>query len=199
MTSRERARPLSPEQRRAAIIDAVMPLIGPDSAPITTRQIAEAAGIAEGTIFRVFPDKKSMFIAIAEAVTQPLATDLRHALESVTELEDKIEIVVSMMLDRTEKLLVVMNSLRLAMAGEVFHAKPGPGAPQFLIDANRQIRTELIETLFAPHRAQIKVTPETAATLLQGLVFGLAHPSLVPPSRFDPRVVSTMFLDGVRA
>ena len=60
MSVKQRALPLAPEARRKSIIDAVIPLLLENGPNVTTAQIAEAAGIAEGTIFRVFPDKTSL-------------------------------------------------------------------------------------------------------------------------------------------
>ena len=57
---------MPPEARRAAIIEATLPLLLERGAGISTRQIAEAAGIAEGTIFRVFPDKDAVVQAAIE-------------------------------------------------------------------------------------------------------------------------------------
>lgn len=198
---RERAKPLSPDDRRHAIIEAVVPLLDPNAGPITTKQIAEAAGIAEGTIFRVFPDKKALFVALAEHVTTPPGSDeeLRTALEAASDLRAKVIITVTRMLDRTEKMLVVMHSLRFAMAGEIIaETKPGDiPAPKFLIEANRHLQATLIDLLFEPHRDELSVTPEAAATVLQGLIFGLAHPAMVPPVRFGPEGVAGVFLDGI--
>ena len=51
---------MPPDERRDAIIDVVLPLLLEHGSDVSTRQIAEAAGIAEGTIFRVFPDKAAL-------------------------------------------------------------------------------------------------------------------------------------------
>ena len=43
-TKTGRAKPLSPEQRRTAILDAVIPLLVERGATVTTAEMAEAAG-----------------------------------------------------------------------------------------------------------------------------------------------------------
>src|SRR5450432_3262680 len=67
-----RAVPLPPTERRAAIIAATLPLLLAHGPTVTTRQIAHAAGIAEGTIFRVFPDIESLFQATMDAAYDPV-------------------------------------------------------------------------------------------------------------------------------
>src|SRR6478735_1472510 len=73
--SSTRAAALPPEQRRAAIVDSTIPLLIEHGSAVTTRQIAEAAGIAEGTIFRVFPDKESLIGAVVESAFDSASTD----------------------------------------------------------------------------------------------------------------------------
>ena len=56
----KRAAALPPDERRSMIVAATLPLLLEHGDRVTTRQIAEAAGIAEGTIFRAFADKDEM-------------------------------------------------------------------------------------------------------------------------------------------
>src|SRR3954451_4282806 len=62
---------MAPEERRAALIAATVPLIRDHGLDVTTRQIARAAGVAEGTIFGVFPDKNSLVQAALTDVLDP--------------------------------------------------------------------------------------------------------------------------------
>jgi AcrR family transcriptional regulator len=63
---------MSPEERRTDIVRAALPLLTEHGANVTTRQIAQAAGIAEGTVFRVFKDKDELLSA---CVTEAFRTD----------------------------------------------------------------------------------------------------------------------------
>ena len=66
MVTRERARPLPADERRATILAAARALVLEHGQATTTRLIAEAAGVAEGTIFRSFATKDELFDAVIE-------------------------------------------------------------------------------------------------------------------------------------
>src|SRR5689334_25018938 len=88
---------MAPEQRRAALIAATVPLLREHGFAVSTRQIADAAGVAEGTIFGVFPDKASLLRAAMISAFDPVPTlaalsgietalDLRARLTAATDL-----------------------------------------------------------------------------------------------------------------
>ena len=79
--SRERARPLTPDDRREAILDAVVPLLREHGRDVSSRQLAEAAGVAEGTLFRAFGDKESIIAAAIARILDP--APLRNALRGI--------------------------------------------------------------------------------------------------------------------
>ena len=55
-----RASALSPPERRVSIVRAALRLIAANGTMPTTREIAEEAGIAEGTVFRAFDTKERL-------------------------------------------------------------------------------------------------------------------------------------------
>lgn len=61
--ARPRARRLAPDERRAAILATATQLFVERGQAFTTADLAEAAGVSEGTIFRYFPDKASLLVA----------------------------------------------------------------------------------------------------------------------------------------
>src|SRR4051795_10005144 len=70
-TPARRASALPPEERREALIAATLPLVLEHGTDISTRLIAEAAGVAEGTIFRVFPSKDDLIEAVVSSAFDP--------------------------------------------------------------------------------------------------------------------------------
>jgi AcrR family transcriptional regulator len=66
-----RARPMSPEERRSELTDVTLRLLRVHGRAVTTRHIAEAAGIAEGTIFRAFVSKDELIDAAVARAFEP--------------------------------------------------------------------------------------------------------------------------------
>lgn len=108
-TASGRAAPLPPQERRAAIVAAATPLVCEYGLAVTTRQIAQAAGVAEGTIFRAFPDKESVLAAVIADVLDPtpLARDLL-AIDPDAALDEILTAAVDLLRDRLGRMRRVM-------------------------------------------------------------------------------------------
>jgi AcrR family transcriptional regulator len=198
---RKRATPMAPDERRRAIIDAVVPLLTQHGPDVTTKQIAEAAGIAEGTIFRVFPDKRALLWATAEETINPSGgrEHMAATLAGVPDLRGKIVATVEQIVARTEKVLVVMMALRSALMAEGGRDfKPPIGPPPFIVEANEALVKNLTDFVFKPHRTELRVAPAKAAVLLRSVVFGATHPGMWHTARLlSPQDIADALLHGV--
>jgi AcrR family transcriptional regulator len=193
---------MAAEDRRRAIVDVVVPLLLQHGDAVTTKQIAEAAGIAEGTIFRVFPDKAALLVAVAEETMNPTDAQegLTAALHGRTDLRERVLVTAELMHARSERVVAVMMALRgvwLAQAAEGRGHDHPPGPPQFVLDSHRALLDRLT-TVFEPHRAELAVEPRKAALLLRTLVLGVRHPGAEPDQMLTPAEIADVLLDGVR-
>src|SRR5262245_51733893 len=107
-----RAAALPPEARREAIIAAALPLLIEQGPAVTTRQIAEAAGIAEGTIFRVFADKDALIAAAVEKALDPAPLDARFdAIDLGLPLEERLVAAVRAIEERATSVWQLVSSV----------------------------------------------------------------------------------------
>jgi AcrR family transcriptional regulator len=188
---------MSPESRRRAIVEAVVPLVVDHGAEVTTKQIAEAAGIAEGTIFRVFPDKAALMIAVAAETVNPAhgKREWTEALAGAEDLRTKIVRTVEHLVARFAKTMAVMIALRGVVMLQPRDQPPPQGPPQFMIEANRALHAALTD-LFDAHRDELTVPPATAAIALRSLVFGSRHPGM-DFETLTPDEIADVLIQGI--
>jgi AcrR family transcriptional regulator len=190
---------MPPDDRRRAIVDAVVPLLLQHGDEVTTKQIAEAAGIAEGTIFRVFPDKAALLMAAAEETMNPAdgGAELEAALAGHDDLRERVRITTERMIERSERVMVVMMALRRIWLSQPPKRRPAEGPPAFMREANHNLQV-MLTRVFEPHRAELAVDPSTAATVLRTLVLGSRHPGVDPDTRLTAEQIVDVLLDGIR-
>lgn len=187
-TRRERAKPLAAADRRAAIIAATEPLLIEHGAATTTRLIAEAAGVAEGTIFRHFASLRELYRAVAEQAFAPRdeAETLAAMLAELPDLESKLRATIDQLTQRMQRGVLIMMSVRTALAAAepdgtvpgTFEGAHKHGPPTFLIEANKRLIDNLTTLLFEPHADELRLPPRKAALVLRSLTIGAWLPGL---------------------
>jgi AcrR family transcriptional regulator len=193
---------MSPDERRETIMAAVVPLLEEHGGEVTTRQIAEAVGIAEGTIFRVFPDKRSLFVAVAEEIVAPEGwrEAMAAELDALPRLHEKVVHVADQMVERTRRTMLVLTALRGLFMRE--GAPPHPqghraGPPAFLTDSAQQLHQALLALVFEPHSDELRVPAAVAARTLTSLVHGTWHPGAAGDGPLTSQEIADVLLHGV--
>ena len=179
-----RAQPLAVEQRQAMIIDAIIPLLIEHGRGVTSRQIAEAAGIAEGTIFRAFGDKDSLIEAALTRYLdpEPLRASLR-AIDPALPLEDKVRAVVVLLRERFGEIFRVMAAVGRSER---------PRVP----DESQQFEN-IVSTILGPELPGLNWPAERVAHLIRLVAFASAFPQLNEGVGFRDDELASIILYGV--
>lgn len=203
-----RAAPLPPDERRLAILKAVLPVVRERGTDVTTRELAEAAQVAEGTLFRVFDDKESLLREAVAAALDP-SDDIARlgAIDLSLPLEARITEALRIGVARIEDVTLWMSLMhRFGRGPDGFHGRRDPAAMAEW--AKRQtaamvlIRAQ-IRRLLEPDSARLRLPVDTVVELLELTLAGtiaqsanrLRHGSgaRVP----DPALLTDFFLGGV--
>jgi AcrR family transcriptional regulator len=184
----ERARRMPPAERREALINATLPLVLWHGPGVTTRQIAEAADVAEGTIFRVFEGKEALIRAVTERAFDPApALAEIAAIDPALSLRARLVAVVEILQGRLSAVFALIHALGTARLPE--ERRP----PRLMNDEFREAVVELI----GDDRTQLRVPPLEVAATLRMLVFSATHPFINDGNPLTPEQIVGILLDGL--
>jgi AcrR family transcriptional regulator len=184
-----RASPIHPDQRRAAIIATTERLIVAHGGNVSTRAIAEAAGIAEGTIYRVFPTKEAIIDAIFEdAFNRDAYRREVGAVDLNADLRIRMIELVGILQRRIRRIMALFTAIG-------FRRPPSMHDPK--IGVRRELSFVEIAAILEPDRDRLRLPPLEAARLLQAMVMALSNPMLSERTDAAPEEIVDLILNGI--
>ena len=164
----------------------MIPLLKQHGRDVSTRQIAEACGVAEGTLFRAFGDKESLISAAIDAYFDPLP--LRTAITSIDPslpADGKVRAVLDLLHDRFQGVIGLMSALRVT-----------DGPPPIARTASESW-LEAFEQLMAPHREELSAPVATVGHYLRLIAFATAIPPISAAHEFASDELLPLVTHGV--
>lgn len=187
-----RATPMSRDDRRAAIVTATLPLLREHGSSVTTKQIAEASGIGEGTIFRVFTDKAELVDAcLAAAFDQTETVAQLELIDRSQQLERRLTKAVGVLQRRLLSVVELMLALGLPRPPD----NPGRSDPR----ANwghDQLMTALVG-LLEPDAGRLRASAAETARVIRLLTFAASHPKITDEEPMSPDQIVALLLHGI--
>ncbi|TDV56152.1 TetR/AcrR family transcriptional regulator [Actinophytocola oryzae] len=159
---------MKPDERRTMIVRAALPLVVEHGASVTTAQIARAAGIGEGTIFRAFADKDELLDACLLEALRP---------------DSALELIAGIPLDQplAARLAAAAGALsaHLRRMGAVHAALRASGYRRRLERPRREASLAAtraaVAALFAPEEELLRLPAEQLGALFLSLLFTRAR------------------------
>lgn len=177
------------DERRAAILDAALPLVRAAGRGVRAADVAREAGVSEATVFHVFGTKDALIDAVVE---REFTTDSTHrllaAVDLEAELQDRLVAVVTVLRERLHSVFQLMSVLGLSRPPRV------PGHD------HRPRHAELLETVADVLRAdadQLRYPPERTAELVRLITFATTHPLITDGRPLDTDEIAELILHGV--
>ena len=159
---RRRVPAMAPDDRRAALIDATIPLLREHGLDVSTRQIAQAAGVAEGTIFGVFQDKNTLVVeALVQALDPQPTLDALDAIDPALELRPRLVAAADLINERFTGNAALMSAARQM----ILHDRHPTEARERMACSRERLHAALTAVI-EPDAHRLRRSPGTTARLL---------------------------------
>ncbi len=190
---RRRVPAMAPEDRRAALIAATVPLLHEHGLEVSTRQIAAAAGVAEGTIFGVFKDKRSLLVAAHGDALDPQPTlEAMAAIDPAGSLRERMVQAADLINDRFADNARLMTAARTAIVTGGANREATER-----MSRSREALLAALTTVIEPDAALLRRSPAATARLLLLFAGANAYGPFADPGRVNGAEMVSLLLDGL--
>lgn len=184
---------LAPEERRQALIAATIPLLHEHGLEVSTRQIATAAGVAEGTIFGVFESKNSLVVcSVIQALDPQVTLDGLNAIDPALPLRERLALAADLVHTRFAE-----HAQLLTAARKLIFAGHGDPEAQSRMAINRERLKNALSGVIEPDAAALRRSPEAVAQMLLLFCGANTYGPFGDPDGFRGAELVSLLLDGL--
>lgn len=182
---------MTPDERRASLVDVTLGLLREHGREITTKQIAGAAGVAEGTIFRVVQSKDELVEAAVLRAFEP--GDLVARIEEIDRalpFEQRLVRLVSIMQQRFRATFSLMHRVGLVRPPDHVHDSVEAVATRARLEA-------LVVDVIGVDADRLRCPVAHFVHLLRLLTFAGSHDQIADGPLLTPEQIVDTVLHGL--
>ncbi len=190
-----RAPAMKPEDRRAHLQGATVTVLRRSGMGATTKEIAAEAGVAEGTIFRVFDTKEELIQSALVTAFDPAPLLGRLSdIDAQAPLRERLVAMVTAHQDHLSELFDLMAAVGMVRPPESLHdhGHEAHGAAQSEVH-------DAMLALVEPDARHLTISPHDLLRLLRMLTFAGSHKHIAHGALLTPRQIVDVLLDGTLA
>ena len=184
---------LAPEERREALIAATIPLLHEHGLDVSTRQIATAAGVAEGTIFGVFESKSSLVVcSVIKALDPQVTLDGLEAIDRSLPLRERLVQATELVHARFAE-----NAHLMGAARKLIFAGAADRQAQERMASSRERLQAALSSVVEPDASLLRRSPSEVVRLLLLFCGANTYGPFGDPDGFNSEETVSLLLDGL--